>query len=139
MACRGVRGATTVPENSREAMLQATRELLAWMILANDIAEEDVSAAFFTATPDLDAAFPAEAARQLGWRSVPLFGAQEMAVKGAPSRSVRVLLLWETNKTPQEIRHVYLNEAANLRPDIPRPNLKEEDVKIWIENHMNRR
>ncbi len=137
MSCRGVRGATTVEANDRNTIIQGTKELLAWMILANDISEADVSAAFFTATPDLNAAFPAAAARRIGWKNVPLFGAQELAVENAPPRCIRILLLWETDRPREEIQHVYLNGATALRPDLPAPAVDREKLKDLIENRTN--
>jgi len=118
MAVRGVRGATTVPANDADAILTATENLLTAMVAANDIDVVDLAAAHFTTTNDLDAAFPAKAARQLGWRYVPLLDAWEIPVPGSLSRCVRVLLLWNTDRTQQEIVHVYQREAERLRPDL---------------------
>lgn len=118
MTCRGVRGATTAEQNKREAILAATRELLLAMVQANDIRPEDLAAVFFTCTPDLTAAFPAEAARSLGWTHVPLLDAQEIPVPGALPRCIRVLMLWNTDRPPEAIRHLYLRRAASLRPDL---------------------
>jgi chorismate mutase len=98
--------------------LEATRELLARIVEANDIAVEELASAFFTATADLTAAFPAAAARDLGWKQVALLDAQEIPVPGSPPRCVRVLIHWNTRKTQGEIRHVYLKGAASLRPDL---------------------
>lgn len=117
MMCRGVRGAITVEENTREAILSATRELLLHMIEANGIRPEDVASVIFTTTRDLNAEFPALAARQLGWRDVALLCGHEMDVPGALPRCIRVLIHWNTTKAADEIRHVYLNEAQNLRPE----------------------
>lgn len=117
MMCRGVRGAITVEENTREAILNATRELLLHMIEANGIRPEDVASVIFTTTRDLNAEFPALAARQLGWRDVALLCGHEMDVPGALPRCIRVLIHWNTTKAAHEIRHVYLNEAQNLRPE----------------------
>jgi chorismate mutase len=116
--CRGIRGATTVELDSASAILEATRELLARIIEANDVAAQDVASAFFTATPDLSAAFPAEAARELGWRHVALLDAQEISVPGSLPRCVRVLVHWNTDRRPEEIHHVYLRGASSLRPDL---------------------
>lgn len=118
MFCRGVRGATTVDANTAEAILEATRELLTRIVEANGIAVEDVASAFFTVTGDLTAAFPAQAARQLGWRHVALIDAQEMAVPGSLPRCIRVLVHWNTSVPQAEVRHVYLRGAATLRPDL---------------------
>ncbi|MDD3828592.1 MAG: chorismate mutase [Anaerolineaceae bacterium] len=118
MACRGIRGATTVEANTAEAILDATGELLAAMAEANGLAAEDIASAVFTVTADLDAAFPAQAARQLGWHQVPLLDALEIPVPGSLPRCVRVLLHWNTSRSQAEIRHVYLRGAAGLRPDL---------------------
>jgi chorismate mutase len=114
---RGIRGATTVGQNTAAAILGATRCLLLAMQEANGFAVEDVVTVFFTLTPDLDAAFPAAAAREMGWTDVPLFGAQEAAVPGSPERCVRVLIQLYTEREARDIHHVYMGEAARLRPD----------------------
>ena len=115
---RGIRGATTAGQNTARAILEATRALLLAMQEANGFALEDVVTVFFTLTPDLDAAFPAAAARDIGWGSVPLFGAQEAQVPGTPDRCVRVLIQVYTDREPAAIQHLYLGEAARLRPDL---------------------
>ena len=112
---RGIRGATTADCNTREAIVQATKELLEELIEANDIEADDVAAAIFSTTPDLNAEFPAVAARQLGWVYVALMCGHEMAVPDAQARCVRVLILINTDKSPQELRNVYLKGAKNLR------------------------
>jgi len=117
-ACRGIRGATTVAENDASAILDATRELLEQIIAENDVREEDVASVLFTATPDLDAAYPAVAARRLGWTHTSLICTQEMAVQGSLSRCIRVLVHWNTDRAIDEIHHVYLREARRLRPDL---------------------
>lgn len=114
---RGVRGATSVAENSEEALLAATRELLLTMIQANGISPDDVASAHFTTTADLNATFPALAARQLGWFDVALLCGHEMDVPGALPRCVRILIHWHTRRRQEEIVHVYLHEARELRPD----------------------
>ena len=118
MACRGIRGATTIEIDAEDAIVAATRELLVGMVVANDVVVADIASAIFTVTPDLTAAFPARAARQLGWQHVPLLDAQEVPVPGSLPRCIRVLLLWNTERAQKEIRHVYLREAASLRPDL---------------------
>lgn len=115
--CRGVRGATTVTENSAEAILEATREMLYLMIRANNIEPDDVASAIFTTTVDLDATFPALAARQLGWYDVALLCGHEMNVPGSLNRCIRVLVHWNTTCAAKDIIHVYLRGAKNLRPD----------------------
>jgi chorismate mutase len=118
MPCRGIRGATTVETDSTTAILAATRELLTHIVEANDVAIEDIASAFFTVTPDLTAAFPAQAARELGWQHVALLDAQEIPVPGSLPRCVRVLIHWNTETPQTEIHHVYLRGAASLRPDL---------------------
>jgi len=117
MMCRGVRGATTVTENSAEAILFATRELLYTMVHVNEIDPDMVASAYFTTTEDVTATYPAVAARQLGWFDVPLLCGHEMKVPNGLPHCIRILLHWNTSKTPQEIIHVYLHEATSLRPD----------------------
>jgi chorismate mutase len=121
--CRGVRGATFVPEDSPEAVLSATRELLAAIVSANGIATEDIASAFFTTTPDLRSVFPARAARELGWSDVPLLGATEMDKVGGPPRCIRVLLHWNTTRRQDEIVHVYLRGADAMRAQDPPSHL----------------
>ena len=113
--CRGVRGATTVEENRAAEIIQATGELLERMVEANRIASEDIASAIFTTTPDLDATFPAQAARELGWQDVALLCTHEMTVPGSLDKCIRILLHWNTEKQAKEIVHVYLQEAESLR------------------------
>jgi len=114
---RGLRGATTAATNTREAILEATEELLSALQRANGFAPEDVESAIFTSSPDLTAEYPARAARRLGWTEVPLLGAAEVAVPGGLPRCIRVLLHFYTSKPPGALKHTYLRGAANLRPD----------------------
>ena len=114
---RGVRGATTASENSEEAILAATRELLYTMIQANGIEAADVASGHFTTTVDLNATYPALAARQLGWYDAALLCGHEMMVPGSLEKCVRILIHWNTTKTAEEIVHVYLHDARDLRPD----------------------
>ena len=138
MACRGVRGATTVDVDEREVVLRATRELLALMIHLNDIHKEDVASAIFTTTPDLSSAFPATAARQLGWLDVPLMCAHEIDVAGSVTMCIRVLLHWNTSRTQSAIQHVYLKEAQRLRPDktLVLSNVDMQELNRWIEEQL---
>ncbi len=118
VVCRGIRGATTVEANTAEDILEGTTELLTALIALNELDDPDVIAsAVFTTTPDLTAAFPAVAARDLGWTEVPLLCSHEMAVPGALGHVVRVLLHVNTSRPAREIRHVYLKDAVSLRPD----------------------
>ena len=112
---RGIRGATTAAANTREAVLAATGELMERLIEANSIEADDVAAAFFTTTPDLNAEFPAAAARLMGWTHVALMGASEIDVPDAPRLCVRVLVLINTDKAAAELVNVYLRGAADLR------------------------
>ena len=119
MPCRGIRGATTVDSNSREAILDATRELLEEMIRANDIRADDVASGYFTTTPDLNAEFPAVAARNgFGWSNVALMCGHEMSVPGSLAMCLRILLHVNTERSQDEICHIYLRGAAVLRPDL---------------------
>lgn len=115
---RGIRGATTAPENTRAAIMAATERLIRDMVEANDVKPADIAAAFFTTTTDLNAEFPAAAARALGWQKVPLLCGHEMDVPERLQSCIRVLLLVNTNKDQARIRHIYLEGAARLRPDL---------------------
>lgn len=138
MICRGVRGATTVESNDREQILAATRRMLALIIRQNHIVKEDVCSAIFTTTRDLDAEFPALAARQLGWLDVPLLCSHEITVPGSIGNCVRVLIHWNTAKRQDEIVHVYLNEAAKLRPDLSKlPPVDWDELEAWIEAQVS--
>jgi len=118
MICRGIRGATSVDVNDAAAIITATRELLERIVAANDLLVEDVASVVFTATPDLDAAYPARAAREMGWVNTPLLCMQEMAVVDSLPHCIRVLVLWNTDRPPDQVRHVYLRRARALRPDL---------------------
>jgi chorismate mutase len=137
MHCRGVRGATTVESNSREEILTATRQLLALMIRINGIEPEDVGSAIFSLTRDLDAEFPALAARQLGWLDVPLLCTYEVDVPGSLRRCIRILVHWNTNKPQGEIHHIYIKEAVRLRPDLSKlPPVDFIELERWISEQM---
>lgn len=118
MYCRGIRGATTVTDNGKEAILAATKELLTSILEANQVDPADIASAFFTTTTDLNAEFPAAAARQMQWDNVPLLCGHEMNVPNALGMCLRVLLHVNTEKRQDEIVHVYLHGATALRPDI---------------------
>jgi chorismate mutase len=115
---RGIRGAVQVEANTPEAILDAARRLITEMVRANGVEPDDVAAVIFTCTSDLDATFPAEAARALGWDRVPLLCSREMDVPGSMPRVLRVLMLVNTTLTQDEVIHVYLGEAERLRPDL---------------------
>lgn len=133
MMCRGVRGATTVAENSKEAILAATRELLYTMIQYNEIDPDEVASVYFTTTAEINATFPATAARQLGWYDVALLCGHEMNVPDALPHCIRVLLHWNTTKSAQELMHIYLHEAAALRPDKGNvPPIPAEEIEKFM-------
>ena len=113
----GIRGAITVSENRSEAIQAAAAQLFTEIVESNDLERGNVVTAFFTSTPDLNMAFPATAARILGWSDVPFLGAQELAVSGAIPRCIRVLVLANLDES-HVARHVYLEGAAALRPDL---------------------
>jgi len=137
MPCRGVRGATTTDANTRDEILAATQQLLALMIRLNGIDSEDIASAFFTVTQDLNAEFPASAARQLGWNDVPLLCSYEIDVPGSLERCIRILANWNTSKGQREIVHVYINGAEKLRPEFGEAQLVElEPVESWVANNL---
>ena len=139
MPCRGVRGATTAEANTSDAILEATRQMLAILIRQNGIEPDDVASAIFTTTPDLDAEFPALAARQLGWFNVALMCAHELAVPGSLHRCIRVLIHWNTDKPADQLVHVYIKEAARLRPDRSElPPVDWNELEEWIADHLNK-
>jgi chorismate mutase len=115
---RGVRGAIQAEANTRECILQAAEQLMAAVIAANAIRADFVSAVFFTVTNDLNAAFPAEVRTAVGWERVPFLCSQEIPVPGSLPRVVRVLVLVETERSQEVIKHQYLGGAALLRPDL---------------------
>ena len=119
MTIRGIRGATTVPADQPELILQATRELLEAILDENGAMKpEDVASAIFTVTDDLASTFPAQAARQMGWELVPMLCAREIPVPESLPRVIRVLVHWNTDLPQSEIKHVYLRDAVKLRPDL---------------------
>jgi chorismate mutase len=116
MVCRGIRGATTLEANTREEVLAATRELLEQMIAANGVREEDVACILFTTTPDIDAEFPAVAAREMGFSQAALMCGHEMNVPGGLPMCLRILILFNTEIRAEEIIHIYIKGAKGLRP-----------------------
>jgi chorismate mutase len=138
MPCRGVRGATTCQENTSESILKATRELLALMIRQNGIEADDVASVIFSTTRDLDAVFPALAARQLGWWDAALMCVNELDVPGSLRKCIRILLHWNTNIPSDKIVHVYIKEAAKLRPDRSEiPPIDWAELEAWIKEHLD--
>jgi chorismate mutase len=118
MAVRAIRGAITVKENTQEAILEATTDLLRGVLQANPTVQViDLIGAWFSATSDLNAVYPARAARELGWLDVPMMCAQEMDVAGSLPRCIRVLLMFNSRLQVKELTHVYVGQAAELRPD----------------------
>lgn len=116
---RGIRGATTVEHNNKDEVIAAVRELLEEMLTANKLEPTGIGAAIFSATRDVDAVFPAFAARTLeGWDMVPLFDAQQLEVEGALPRCIRVLLLTDLEVPQSEVQHIYHQRATSLRPDL---------------------
>lgn len=137
-ACRGVRGATTVDANDREQILVATRQMLALMVRRNGIAPSDIGSVTFSVTKDLDAEFPALAARQLGWLHVPLLCTYEISVPDSLPRCIRVLLNWNTRMPQDQIQHVYVRGAIALRPDLSKiPPIDFDELERWIQEQMN--
>jgi chorismate mutase len=126
LVCRGIRGATTVENDIQAEVLAATGELLMAIIDANDIKQEDVASVYFTTTPDIVSEYPALAARQLGWTEAALLCGHEMAVPGGLKKCIRILIHWNTTKSIKEIKHIYLNGAESLRPDLALRQLKKE-------------
>ena len=116
---RGIRGATTIEKDEREQVFAAVRELLEAILAANpDLRSADIASAIFTVTDDIASAFPAEAARHMGWEDVPMLCTREIPVPGSLPLCVRVLLHWNTDRKQAEIRHIYLHGARTLRPDL---------------------
>ncbi len=115
--CLGIRGAITVEANTREAILAAAYELMTALIEANQLEQSDVGGIFFSATADLDAEYPAVAVRQMGWRDAAIMCGQEMSVSGSLPMCLRVMVMWNTTRAADQIRHIYLRGAQVLRPD----------------------
>jgi len=120
--CRGIRGAITVSENTKEAIVAASKVLLQKLVEANEVEISDIACILFTTTPDLSAAFPAAGARELGWTQVPLLCGHEMNVPGSLPSCLRILVLFNTDKRNEDIIHVYLGDAVALR---------DEGERIW--------
>ena len=122
MWCRGIRGAITVSENTKEAIVAASKALLQNLVEANEVEISDIACILFTTTPDLNAAFPAAGARELGWTQAPLLCGHEMNVPGSLPSCLRILVLFNTDKSNEDIIHVYLGDAVTLR---------DEGERIW--------
>jgi chorismate mutase len=131
MLVRGIRGAITAESNTKEKIIEKTKELLITLKKENDFKVENITSIFFSVTPDLNAAFPAQAARELDWDRVPLFDMQEIEVPGSLSRCIRILIQINCSKNQTEIKHCYLRGAEILRKDLVKEtlNLKESESK----------
>ena len=123
MLVRGIRGAITVDSNTKEEIIEITKELLIALQRENNFKIEDIVSVFFNVTSDLNAAFPAQAAREIGWNKVPLLDMQEIEVPGSLPRCIRILVQINCQKSLQEIKHCYLRGAKILRKDLIKENL----------------
>jgi chorismate mutase len=128
MPVRGIRGATTADRNDPESIVEATRELVAELVRRNELDLEEIAFGYFTTTPDLNAEFPARAARELGWLDVPLLCGHDMDVpppnpRGV-ARCIRALLLYNTEKPQRAMRHVYLRGAQAIAQDLDRTRME---------------
>jgi chorismate mutase len=125
MAMRGIRGATTVEQDSAEEILSATRDLLLAILSANpSLRPDDIASIFFTLTEDLRSVYPAAAAREMGWGEVPLICAQEIPVVGSLPKCIRVMIHWNTDLKQHDVHPVYLREAVQLRPDLAQSSIQ---------------
>ena len=124
MPVRGIRGAVNIASNTKEEILSKSRELLEAIVKANKVKPQDIATAIFTLSPDLNADFPAYAARQMGWRDVPLMCARELDVPGAMEKVIRVLLLVNSRLPASKIKHQYLGDTPKLRPDLAQKGTK---------------
>ncbi len=115
MLCRGIRGATTAARNTREAIIEATKELLLKMVKDNNVALQDIAAIWFTSTHDLNATFPATAIHAIGWPQLPVMCSHEMDVHGSLPRCIRILMMTNTDRSDENINHIFLNEAIKLQ------------------------
>ena len=128
MSVQGIRGAAVAESDMSESILAATRDMLAAILEANPaLKTSDLASVFFSITEDLSSAYPAQAARQLGWTNVPMLCMQEIPVPGGLPHCIRVLLHWNTDLPQESIRHVYLGAASNLRPDLGNEELSKEN------------
>jgi chorismate mutase len=125
MLIRGIRGATTVTANTRDDILDAARELLDEIVTRNEVDRDNVASIIFSATMDLDAEFPAVAARDVGFTHVALECLHEMNVPGSLPRCLRILMHVNSDRAQSEISHVYLRDARALRPDLATGNATE--------------
>ena len=124
---RAVRGAITVEKNKKQMILDATKELLSKMLKDNDIKQDDIISIWFTMTQDLNAVFPAKAARILGLTEVALMCANEINVRNSLKKCIRIMISFNTDKSNAELGHIYLKKAASLRPDLIKGEIDEKD------------
>ena len=120
-----IRGANSVEANTKEAILEATEIMLKAVIEQNNLKDEDMMSIFFSATKDLDAVYPAVAARKLGITNASLLCLQEMSVEGSLKMCVRLLMHVDSDLLQKDVQHVYLGESVNLRPDLMMKELQE--------------
>lgn len=118
MGVRAIRGAITIDNNTKQEIYEATEELLNEIIKSNEIQQNDIISIIFTVTKDITAAFPAYAARKMGFTNIPLMCSHEMDVPGSLKKCIRILLHFNTEKSLDEVTHVYLKGAKILRPDL---------------------
>jgi len=115
---RGIRGAVNADNNTKDSIIESTKKLLQEIVKKNNITTDMIASVIFTATADLNATFPAEAARQIGWLEVPLLCAKEIEVPGSLEKVIRVLIHLNTEKKQNQIEHIYLGETKKLRTDL---------------------
>ena len=127
MKVRGIRGAITVSKDTEEEIMSATTELLEVMIEVNNLQEENTASIFFSLTDDLSSTFPAVAARELGWNHAALFCCQELTIDDSLNKCIRVLIHYNTDKELEEINHIYLKKAQQLRPDLVKGGVEEDE------------
>lgn len=126
MSSRGIRGATTIQNDHPAEIIESTQELLHAVLAANPALEtQDIASVIFTVSEGISSAYPARAAREMGWVNVPLLCMQEIDIPGGLKRCIRILIHWNTHLEQDQIRHIYLKEAVTLRPDIANANLEE--------------
>jgi chorismate mutase len=128
MTTRGIRAAITIHEDTPDAIYEATRELLQQVSVANPTLDpKEIASIIFTVTEDINSAYPAAAARQLGWHIVPLMCAREINVPGSLPRCIRILIHWNTEIPQESIQHVYLKDAKKLRPDLDQVIIEKQE------------
>jgi len=124
---RAVRGAITVEKNKKDMILDAVKELLSKMLKENGLKHDDIISIWFTMTSDLNAVFPAKAARELGLTDVALMCANEIDVKNSLKKCIRIMISFNTEKNHSGLKHVCLKKAVSLRPDLVKGEIDEKD------------